>query len=137
MLDPAQRRLTLASAGSPDPILIRGEAVEAVRLEHGPPLLHAERPAAVSQVIELKPGDRILLMTEGAVQATSPEHRLLESKGITELAAQNLGFAGKTFVDRLAAAIEAFTGGELEDDIVILAIELREAATESDAEAAE
>ena len=137
VLDPAQRRLTLASAGSPNPILIRGGAVEAIRLEHGPPLLHAERPAEVSQVIELKPGDRILLMTEGAVQATSPDHRLLESKGIAELAAQNLGFAGKTFVDRLAAAIEAFTGGEIEDDIVILAIELREAATESDAEAAE
>src|SRR4029078_11165950 len=79
-----ERRLVqVASAGKPEPILMRGETVEPVPCPAGSPLLPQHDPAVEGPErrnvdIALKPGDRILFYTEGAIEATHPERGFLE-----------------------------------------------------------
>jgi hypothetical protein len=123
--------LHLASAGNPEPILMRGETVEPVPVPAGPPLLSqqdatVEAPDRRNIEIALKPGDRILFYTEGAIEATHPDRGFLEPAGLAQIAKEHRGFAGMTFLEHLINDIRAFGEGEPEDDIVLLTLEVRD-----------
>jgi predicted PurR-regulated permease PerM/serine phosphatase RsbU (regulator of sigma subunit) len=123
--------LHVASAGSPEPILMRGETVEPFPVPVGPPLLSQQDPAVETPErrnvdIALKPGDRILFYTEGAIEATHPERGFLEPVGLAQIAMEHRGFAGMTFLEHLINDIRAFGEGEPEDDIVLLTLEVRD-----------
>ena len=126
-----RRLLQVASAGNPEPILMRGETVEPVPVPAGPPLLTPHDPAVEGPErrnvdIALKPGDRILFYTEGAIEATHPERGFLEPAGLAQMAREYRGFAGMTFLEHLVNDIRAFGEGEPEDDIVLLTLDVRD-----------
>jgi predicted PurR-regulated permease PerM len=126
-----RRLLQVASAGNPEPILMRGETVELIPVPAGPPLLTVHDPASEAPErrnveISLKVGDRILFYTEGAIVTTNPERGFLEPAGLAQMAKEHRGFAGMTFLEHLVNDIRAFGEGEPEDDIVLLALEVRD-----------
>ena len=129
---PDRRVLLIASAGNPEPILLRGETAEPVPVPAGAPLLalrDATEEARARRAVELvlETGDRILFYTEGAIEIAHPERGFLEPAGLAALAREQRGFAGLTFLEHLLAGIRAFGEGEPEDDIVLLALEVRDA----------
>lgn len=125
-----RRELLVASAGNPEPILMRGETVEPFPVPAGPPLTLQEPSSEVPErrnvEIALKAGDRILFYTEGAIVATHPERGFLEPAGLAQMAKEHRGFAGMTFLEHLVDDIRAFGEGEPDDDIVLLTLEVRE-----------
>ena len=130
---PDRRLLLVASAGSPEPILLRGEMAEPMRVPTGAPLLALRDALGVgskrkSAELVLETGDRILFYTEGAVEIAHPERGFLEPAGLAALAREHRGFAGLTFLEHIVAGIRAFGDGDPEDDIVLLTLEVRDAS---------
>jgi predicted PurR-regulated permease PerM len=128
---PSRRILQVASAGNPEPILLRGEAAETIPVPAGPPLLTArdaapDLPERRSVELVLEAGDRLLFYTEGAIEIAHPERGFLEPSGLAALAREHRGFAGMSFLEHVVAGIRAFGEAEPEDDIVLLSLEVRD-----------
>jgi len=116
-------RLTLHLAGHPQPVLLSNEG-EATYV--GVPgtllgVLDDDEVAFPSVDVELCPGDALVLYTDGVVEARAGrellgEQRLLEAVGgCTGLSAQGIA-------DRVRAAADKFSGGNLRDDVAIVVI---------------
>jgi serine phosphatase RsbU (regulator of sigma subunit)/ketosteroid isomerase-like protein len=118
--DPLQP-VRLAVAGHPPPLLVGGEAVSEVA-SSGPVL--GAFPAAAWEISysEVQPGRQLVIVTDGIAEAQGPEGRFGEDRLREEIAgATNAALA----TQRLEAALHAFTGGALDDDVAILALERR------------
>jgi ketosteroid isomerase-like protein len=115
--DPGQP-VRLAVAGHPPPLLVDGEAVTEVA--GSDPVLGAF--ADVEWGIEqtsFEPGQQIVLVTDGIIEAAGSQGRFGEERLRVELAgASNPALA----VQRLEGALRGFTDGALDDDVAILAL---------------
>ena len=115
--DPEQP-VRLAVAGHPPPLLVDGEAV--TEIAGADPVLGAF--ADVDWRIEqtpFEPGQQIVLVTDGIIEAAGDRGRFGEERLRTELsAATNPALA----VQRLEGALHSFTAGALDDDVAILAL---------------
>jgi serine phosphatase RsbU (regulator of sigma subunit)/ketosteroid isomerase-like protein len=114
-LEPVQ----LAVAGHPPPLLVDGELVS----EAAPsdPVLGAFAGAewAISRS-QVEPGRQLVIVTDGIAEAQGAEERFGEGRLREQLSgATNPALA----TQRLEGALSSFTGGALDDDIAILAIE--------------
>jgi ketosteroid isomerase-like protein len=115
--DPEQP-VRLAVAGHPPPLLIDGESV--TEMAGSDPVLGAF--ADVNWAIEqtsFDPGQQIVLVTDGIIEAAGDPGRFGEERLRAELAgANNPALA----VRRLEGALHGFTDGALDDDVAILAL---------------
>ncbi|WP_007517303.1 PP2C family protein-serine/threonine phosphatase [Pseudofrankia saprophytica] len=126
------RRLTLANAGHPDPLLWRRGRVRLLApLDRQPPLgLGAGAAGADAGVVtvRLEPGDRLLFYTDGIAEARERRTRaFFPLLPATERAFGRAGTLEEALSD-LAAAVRAWTGSALSDDVALLAVEVPLAA---------
>lgn len=84
-----------------------------------------EDPGLADTVVHLRPGDRLVLFTDGFLEAKSAEgevfgdHRMAEALGrLASLDADVLG-------EELVTVVERFAAGKLDDDLTMLVIEYR------------
>lgn len=115
--DPLQP-VRLAVAGHPPPLIVDGEAV--VEAAQAGPLLGAFADAEWRlEETPLPPGQQLVIVTDGIVEAQGPEGRFGEERLHAELA----DCAGPAkAVQRLEGALHSFARGALDDDAAILAI---------------
>jgi serine phosphatase RsbU (regulator of sigma subunit)/ketosteroid isomerase-like protein len=115
--DPAQP-VRLAVAGHPPPLLIDGTSV--AEMVDADPVLgaFADVEWSIAQT-SFEPGQQIVLVTDGIIEAAGAQGRFGEERLRAELSgATNPALA----VRRLEDALHAFTAGGLDDDVAILAI---------------
>jgi serine phosphatase RsbU (regulator of sigma subunit) len=108
----------IAVAGHPPPLLVNGEAVSEVA--GAGPVLGAFIDAewGIDYTV-LEPGQQIVVVTDGIAEASGQAGRFGEERLRAELG----GAAGPVqAVQRLEGALQSFTGGNLEDDVAILAL---------------
>jgi len=108
------------NAGHPPPLLLRnGEATLLEPDVASPPLGLGAAPAPSSA--QLRPGDRLLLYTDGLVEARRPSDRAMFP--LLELAPALLGRGSLARgVDALRDGLRDWTGGALSDDVALLAV---------------
>jgi len=115
--DPRQP-VRIAVAGHPPPLLVDGEAV--LEVAASDPVLGAFPDVEwgiESRTIE--PGQQLVLVTDGVIEAAGEQGRFGEERMRAELAgAANPARA----VQRLEGALNAFTDGALDDDAAILVV---------------
>ncbi len=129
VFDPLSRRLLVASAGHPRPILL-GRRAEVVEVEAGPPLgLPADLALGWhTEVVVLDRESAVVLYTDGLVEgrrAPGSPHRYGEESlaAWLDAAASAPRTVGTADVDRLLLDVEAANGGELPDDVAVVVLE--------------
>jgi sigma-B regulation protein RsbU (phosphoserine phosphatase) len=123
VIDPASGRFQYVIAGHPTPVLVpRGRPPEAVA-GAGLPIGMIEDAAFEDETLTLEPGDRLYFYTDGAIEAMNAGE---EEFGHARLAAEFDRWRGRPLregIDLAAAAVRAWCGGRLKDDVSFLAVE--------------
>jgi PAS domain S-box-containing protein len=126
-LDPDRRRLTLALAGHPPPLLVHGGKARVLEIPHGPALgIGAVEVAWPASTLEVAQPFILLCYTDGLVEGRDAPglrerfgiQRLAET--VTMLAAEDPDPTG--LLDRLLAVVQAANGGQLSDDVAIVGL---------------
>lgn len=117
-LDPATQSLTYASAGHwPGYVISREGVIKAQLPSTGIPLgLQLGEEFPTSPVIRMVEGDLLLLLTDGIVEATSPEGELFGIDRVLDLVRSHLNAAPYIILGELSLALREFTGGRFVDD---------------------
>lgn len=113
-----QEPVRIAVAGHPPPLLVDGD--EVTEAASADPVLGAF-PDARWQIVhsEIKPGQQLVIVTDGIAEAQGENERYGEERLREEL--RGAGNPSRA-LQRLEASLHAFTDGKLDDDVAILAI---------------
>jgi serine phosphatase RsbU (regulator of sigma subunit) len=116
--------LRWSNAGHPKPILLRS-ASELLPLEStGLPLGMLDAAVYETKTLQLQPGDKIILYSDGLSEAESAEGEFFDRKHFLEFLRANATAGGVELHDKLIQALEDFTeGAEPGDDITTLVLE--------------
>lgn len=129
-LDTDTGRLTWVNAGHPEPLLLRDGRL--VKTLHAAPELPlglggaAASPAPPSHGTEhLEPGDRLLLYTDGVVEARSPDGDFFGIDRLVDLLVRNFagGLAPPETMRRVILALLEHQNDQLTDDATMLLVE--------------
>jgi serine phosphatase RsbU (regulator of sigma subunit) len=124
IFDPRRRQVTMASAGHPYPLLVRGTRVEVVEHANEILLLVLEDQQYTRQTtIELPPGDRLLLYTDGAIEAINPDGNRLDVAGLCRLVEEVVGQEPPDFLKGLSEHLDRHIRSRFHDDVALLCIE--------------
>ena len=108
ILDPAARTLVLSSAGHPLPRVIRNGVPAGCPLDTSFPLgIDTDEPY-IDHTLHLEPGDRVLLFTDGIIEAFGPAGELYGTQRLDIAAAQAAGNA-TTLLLNVLTDLSSFT----------------------------
>jgi len=119
VLDTVTRRLEYSSAGHDCAYLRRRDGVHQLSVT-GPVLGVMEEPY-YSKMVQLDPGDTLVLTTDGLTEVRNRAGKPLLGRGAIELIAR-AGPHAQQLVDELVAKVRARGGKRIRDDLAILAI---------------
>jgi PAS domain S-box-containing protein len=116
-------RLNIALAGHEPPLLIESNG-EARRVGRPGTLLGVIDPIGINETAgELRPGQTLLLFTDGVTEAGRPQRPLGES-GLRRICRDAPGLALAELLERIERAALERSGGGLHDDIALLAVRI-------------
>jgi PAS domain S-box-containing protein len=124
-ISPDRGRVTVALAGHPPPLLVRGGRVAVAEVPGGPALgILEDRYAWDARTLEVGDEWTLLCYTDGLVEGLRAPGSM-ERFGIDALVGTVAGLLGTAddldaALDDLLAAVRAANGGELSDDVAIL-----------------
>lgn len=124
-LDTRSGQLSHLVAGHPAPLLLRSNKT-VKSLQHGPrvPLGVTGRDVGVGHE-QLEPGDRLLLYTDGVVEARDEFGQAFGTDKLKDLAERNSadGLPAPESLRRLSHAVQAHQGQRLQDDATLLMVD--------------
>ncbi|MGB8474711.1 MAG: GAF domain-containing SpoIIE family protein phosphatase [Candidatus Acidiferrum sp.] len=108
--DAAARRLTLANAGGPYPLLVRAGNAQEIRVE-GVPLGLFPANEYEETSIELLPGDLVLFASDGILESENAKQEEFGSRRLHALlAAAAPGISANELSEKIIAATDAYSG---------------------------
>ena len=113
--------VVVGSAGHPWPMLVRADGRTQALQGGGLPLGIFPDAEPATQEIDLEPGDVLFFFSDGLTSARSPDLAYVEDRVNDELA----GLAGRPaaeVVARVQEVVSRFGGGQLRDDVTMLAL---------------
>jgi PAS domain S-box-containing protein len=128
-LDPASRSLRYASAGHPTGYVFDSSGRIRIRLEStGMPLaVLPDTDFPVSDPIALLPGDTVILITDGVLEARSPDDDLFGLQRFLELVPGHLHQTANEIIDALYRAVCDFTQRQPPlDDVTAVVIKVHD-----------
>ena len=121
VLDGNARTLQYCNAGNPYPVLVsRGQTQ---MLEKGGAVLGVFPSWTYEDAtIELWPGDRLLLFTDGITEASGPDEQEFGEANVAEFARMNSSRSASELNIRLLAHVSGFCGDHFQDDATVVVI---------------
>ncbi len=117
------------NAGHETPLLMRGDEIQPLEDGGGPPICVLDDFEFTAAPLALRPGDRLLLMTDGVTEALNPQGALYGRERFEAVVQRAFASSGATpptaraIVDALYVDVLAFAAGtELPDDIALVAL---------------
>ena len=128
VLEATTGKFTYANAGHNAPILVRADG-RVARLERGGLVLGPLADAAFEQgVTSIKPGDRVVMFTDGVTEARSPGGEEFGDERLIELAVKFRELDAARMKERVFESLMEYTGGSFDDDVTIVALSAEECA---------
>jgi sigma-B regulation protein RsbU (phosphoserine phosphatase) len=117
VFDPQTQEMRIASAGIAGPIHVSADGCRLLELTGIPPGLFSAADYE-SFSIPLKPGDSVLLFTDGLTDASHACGEQFGMERLPSLCTENRTAAPRELLDKTFAAVARFSGGrESEDDM--------------------
>ena len=117
-------RLRYVSAGHPAPVLSRlGEPCSHLEVG-GFPVGMARRPEYEEREVQLGPGDRLYIYTDGLLEAADAEGSEFGARRLSEQILGGRDLTLQASVEALEGDAKAWAGGRLHDDLSLLALEI-------------
>lgn len=118
-----QDSMILSNAGQPYPIKISDEKIEEIKVG-GYPIGQMPEPWYNNEFVPLKPSDRILLYSDGLVEAENEKGECFGRERLFHILSKTKGLSLKAMTASIIRELEAFCKNTLfEDDVSIIAIE--------------
>jgi serine phosphatase RsbU (regulator of sigma subunit) len=122
--DPATHQLRVANCGHVPPIVIRGgDEVDHLGVQEGRGLGGRSRPTPAERSADLRPGDRLLIVSDGVMKGGQGKAGLGMDGVIEAALGSELGSAADT-VRKIHTAVLEATGGELDDDATAVCLSI-------------
>ena len=132
-LDTASGRMSWLNMGHPAPFLVRarprqpeeGDGPHGYFLE-GPRnrvLGWFDHPGFEPSMVKLDPGDRVILFTDGFLEAKSPDGEVFGEHRLAEALTRAAPLEPSSIADELIRTVETYAAGKLDDDLTMLVIE--------------
>jgi PAS domain S-box-containing protein len=128
-LDPQSRSFTYASAGHPTGYVLDASGNVRARLKStGRPLaVLPDTVFPVSEPILLHPGDAVILITDGVLEARSPEEEMFGQERFLETVMDHVDKTAREIIDGLFHAICEFSQREPSlDDITVVVVKVND-----------
>ncbi len=111
VLDPQRNVLTYANAGHNPPLLVRGNSGKLLRLhDHGIVLGIVEDVHLADNLVDLAPGDVLVLYTDGVTDAINDQEQEFGEERLAEIVQQSAGRPAADIVAAINAAVAGFVG---------------------------
>ena len=124
VLDADRGLLALVRAGHPHPLLVRADGTTRLLRPEGYAIGLFPRAEAVVEEVRFAKGDRLLLYSDGLVDATDPAGERFGSARLADLAIRHRTSRLRELVEAIDAAVLAFRSGPpFADDVSLLAVE--------------
>jgi PAS domain S-box-containing protein len=118
--------LRYVNAGHNDPLLIRGGSELIVLGSARRSILGAFEDPDLEEVnIQLEPGDRIFLYTDGVTECRDSRRRMYGENRLRRYLKKAGSRAPKAFIEGLVDSVKGFSGGKIEDDFTILMCDVK------------
>lgn len=127
--NPLHHTLCYANAGHPPPLYITAGTHSSVILPATGTILGMFAPEEfeiTEQSLPIAPHDRLFLVTDGILEATSPQRILFGIDGLQKLSHHMMTLDLKSAKDYLWWYLQDFTGGHFTDDVTFIAIDFQE-----------
>lgn len=116
--------VTAVNAGAPGPLRLRGGALEAVQLQAQLPLGLFERSRYVAQSLHLQHGDRLLLSSDGLLEARAPGGgEEYGERRLSEVLLQTQRDSPQESVRAVMEDLQNWAGTDLRDDATLLCLD--------------
>jgi AmiR/NasT family two-component response regulator len=123
VLDLRTRTLVYGSAGHPPPVIYEPAAQRARELNSTGGIIGALPELAYgAERVELPPGVRLALFTDGVTEAHVSE-QMLESSGVCRVIEEHATEGAEEIAEAIFSRARQFSGGYLRDDIAIVVLE--------------
>ena len=122
--EPDERRLRWAYAGHP-PALRLDDGAELAASTQGAPLGLYDEAGCAGGSQQVEPGDGVLLYTDGLTEARDDSRRMFGEEAVADTLRELRDASAAVTVDTLSSKAAQFTGGELRDDLCLLAARMR------------
>jgi serine phosphatase RsbU (regulator of sigma subunit) len=125
-VDTAAMRLRWCNAGHNAPLLARADGTIVHLEEGGPAFSRLFKDSYRESELALRPGDRLVLFTDGVTEASDSTGELFGESRIEQLVQAHPQLTAAALQGELVNAATTFSGGELEDDLTLVVVRLTE-----------